>query len=447
MNIRFAFLLSLVPVALSPSGPLINRYIPTFFMTPTQLLTVPSSRPQISVMASAGHASKSSPMFGQSQEMYRFDGLMEMGGWYDLHELVASATTADASFSSPFAQETGGNTLASRQLLFGAQSSISLYGLDITTVIPLKAGFKCGISVPLYHVEARQRYDFPVTAADQTISQPQIEQAHRMRQAAHKSLGMMQRDWIVDKIGDINGWVEYLKTWSRVWLLRTIQFGGRMSVSVPTGAKEDAAYPASFALGNRGSWGFGLTLLPRFEVKELIWLQVPFTVIAQTPVTREQRLPVYGESMQFGVLQGLVKTVPGVSIATEPSLMFQHFIDNLHVCFGFSFLKHYTDALTDMRGDQTVESYLTRTTLPAGSFGSGAGPIDTKRIIGSQKQMKRMYTGWSRMYLTFGLQYELADLFAKSKYAPTFNLGIHYCIGDTRSAKMHQVTTGLSWRF
>jgi hypothetical protein len=449
MNIRFIVLCLALPFSLRGSGPLVNRYIPSFCMMSTDRIMSGDARPVLTATLSAGHASKGSPLFDQSQEMYRFDGLLEMDGWYDLHELVASAKEAVPGFVSPFVRETGGSALAARQLLFGAQSSISLYGLDIAARVPLRHGFACGVSVPLWHVEARQRYQFPVAAADQTITEsiPQIEQAHRFRQMVHTDLGMMQKDWISNVIGDVSGWIEYVKTWSRVWLLRTIQCGGRVSVSAPTGAKSDTRYPASFNVGNGGGWGISYSLLPRFEVREGIWVQLPFTVTGQTPSQHIQRLPVYAESPSFGALIAPVKNSPGVSISCEPSLTFQHFIDNLHLSFGFSWLKHYSDTLVDTRKNPLVESYLTRKTIPEGSFGATARYNDAQRMLSAQRNMKKSYTGWNRMYLLFAAQYELCDLFPRVRYAPLLHLGIHYCISNSHAAKLHQVTTGLSWRF
>jgi hypothetical protein len=449
MNIRFFLLSFAFSAPLWGSGPLVNRYIPSFCMTSTDRIMSTNARPTVTTTVSAGHASKGSPLFNQSQEMYRFDGLMEMGGWYDLHELVASASEALPTFVSPFVRETGGSALASRQLLFGAQSSISLYGLDVTARVPLRHGFSCGASFPLWHVEARQRYQFPVAAADQTMSDsiPQIEQAHRFRQMVHTDLGMIQKDWIVNVCGDVSGWVEYVKTWSRVWLLRTIQCGGRLLVSAPTGAKNDTHYPASFNVGNGRSWGISYSLLPRFEVKEGMWVQLPFTITGQTPAEQIQRLPVYAEAAQFGALIAPVRVSPGVSISCEPSFTLQHFIDNLHLSFGFSWLKHYSDTLVDARRKPLVESYLTRKTIPENSFGGNARYNDAQRMLAAQRNLKKSYTGWHRMYLLFTVQYDLGDLFPRMRYTPVFNLGIHYCISNSHAAKMHQVSAGISWRF
>ncbi len=470
MNIRIIVFSVAFSCSLQGSGPLVNRYIPSFCMTSLDKIISGESRPIITVSASAGHASRASALFDQPeerpntqgispstdapkfsplQETYRFDGLMEMGGWYDLHELVSSAQEANSHFVSPFVRETGGSALATRQLLFGARSSVSLYGLDIAVRLPLRYGFSCGFSLPLWHVEARQRYQFPVTVADQMLAEsiPQIEQAHRFRQMVHADLGMVQKDWIVNGVGDISVWMEQVKTWSRVWLLRTIQMGHRITISAPTGVKNDSAYPASFAVGNAGSWGFAYTFLPRLEVKEGIWVQVPFTVTGQSRSEYVQRLPVYSEAAPFGALVAPVRTAPGASISCEPSLSFQHFIDHLHLSFGFSWLKHYSDTLYDLRKNPSVESYLTRTTIPEGSFGAQARYNDAQRMIVAQRKMKKAYSGWNRMYLLFAAQYELRDLFPRMRHAPVFNLGLHYCVANSHAAKLHQVSAGLSWQF
>ncbi len=449
MNMRLTVLCFVISMPLFGSGPLVNRYIPSFCMMTTDKVATINSRSMIAATLSAGHASKGSPLFNQSQEMYRFDGLMEMGGGYDLHELVASAQEVVSDFVSPFARETGGSALATRQLLFGAQSSVSLYGCEIAARVPLGYGLSCGALMPLWHVEARQRYQFPVAAVDQVITEsiPHIEQAHRFRQMVHADLGMVQKDWIVNVVGDLNLWVEHMQKWSRVWLLRAIHLVNRLSVSAPTGAKSDVRYPASFNVGNSGSWGISYTVVPRFEVKEGVWIQMPWTVTGQTSTQQQQRIAVYAEANQFGALIAPIKTTPGVSVSCEPSLTLQHIIDNIHISFGFSWCKHYSDTLVDMRNNPSVESYLTRTTIPEASFGATARYNDAQRMLAAQRKMKKSYTGWNRMYLLFGVQYELSDLFSRMKYAPVFNVGINYCISNSHAAKLHQVTAGLSWLF
>ncbi len=455
MNIRLVVFYALLPLSLSATGPVISRYIPSFISSSAQTVQMPSLRPTFSVTTRNGHASNSSSFVNEPQEMYKFDGLMEMGGLYDFHEMACSAKEAVPGIVSPFYRETGADTLASRQLLFGAQSSVSYYGLDLTAELPLSSRVKCGFTVPLFHVEARQRYDFPILSADNTVSFAQVEQTHRLRQLLHQDLGMVQKDWIVNSIGDLSGWIEYAQSWSYIWLLRTLQVGGRLSISAPVAKTEDVAYPASFALGNPGSWGIGLSLVPRAEIKEAIWLQSPVSLVVQTPSLRTQRLPVYGEPLQFGVLQGLVRTVPGITVSWEPTVFFQHFIDNLHLFGGISIMKHYSDAMSDRRTNQATPSYLTRTTVPQGSHVGIPGGIDGSLLASKaqaglaqlQQVQKKIYSNWQRTYLMLGVQYELVDLFAGVKYAPTLNLNFNYCVGATRAARMHQISAGLSWRF
>ncbi|MDQ5890376.1 MAG: hypothetical protein QG604_250 [Candidatus Dependentiae bacterium] len=447
MNIRLTLLLVLLPLSVSPTGPLISRHVPSFASDAAQAVQMPQMRPTVSIASRALHASHSSNFIDEPREMYKFDGLMEMGGLYDFHEMTASAKEAIPGLTSPFYRETGGDTLSARQLLFGAQSSVALYGLDLVAEIPVSSELRCGLTLPLIHVEARQRYQFPVMSSDQAVSAPQVEQTHRFRQALHKDLGMVQKDWVLNSVGDLTGWAEYVKTWGYVWLLRTIQVGGRLSISGPTAKAEDVAYPASFALGNPGSWGFALSLISRFEVKESIWFQSPLTLVAQSVATREQRLPAYAEPMAFGVIKGKVKTVPGLTLSWEPSLTMQHFIDNVHLFLGFSLTKHYADRFYDLRLAPSTPSFLTRTSLPDDSAGSTLDTRSQINLTNMNRGQKREYSAWKRSYIMLGAQYELVDLFPKLKHVPTLNLGLNYCIGATRAARMHQISAGLSWRF
>lgn len=447
MNIRRTLLLSLLPFSLAATSPIVSRYFPSLSLPTTATFTRMPTRPLCSITSSAFHASRSSELIDLPREMYKFDGLMEMGGWYDLHEMVASAKEGVPGFVSPFSRETGGSTLAKRQLLFGAQSSLSLYAATMNLSIPLLPGFIVGAQVPLWHAEARQKYQFPAMSTDEPMSMPQKEQAHRMRQLLHADLGMVQKDWIVNSVGDVAVWAEGLKNWDYAWLFRTMQLGGRLSVSVPTAKKEDLSSPASFALGNKGAWGIAATFAPIFEVKESVWLRLPFTFAFQTTTVREQRLPVYAEPMQFGVLKGLVKTRPGLTFSFDPSLALEHLVDNLHVMLGFSFMKHYRDRLEDVRLDQSTPSYLTRSLLPADSLGAVLPIREQQRAVHDQIVYKTEHTKWTRSYIMLGLEYELRDFFPARKYAPILNVGLNYCIGQNHAAKMHQVSVGLLWRF
>ncbi len=447
MNIRIAVLLGFLPLSLHATSPVVSRYFPSAVVPTASLLERIPTRPTCSLTSSAFHASRSSELIDLPREMYKFDGLLEMQGWYDLHEMVAAAQEAVPGFVSPFVRETGGATLAHRQLLFGAQSSVSLYAVNLALSVPLGRGISVGAGLPLWHAEARQKYQFPVMAIDEPMSIPQKEQAHRLRQALHKDLGMLQQDWMVESIGDVSVWVEMLNNWGYVWLLRTVQLGARLSVSMPTAKKADVSYPASFALGNNGAWGIAASACPAFELKELVWLRLPCTFTFQTTTVQEQRLPVYAEAMNFGVLKGLVKTRPGVTFAFEPVITLEHFVDNLHLSLGFSLVKHYRDRIEDARQNIVHDSYLTRTQVPADSFASVLSVPKQRDAVRDQIMYKSEHTKWTRSYFLLGLEYALNDFFPQRKYAPIFNLGLNYCIGQHHAAKMHQVSVGLLWRF
>ena len=447
MIIRLVVLsfLLIAPCALSAS--VVSRYLPSFSSSVLQVSDLSSPRPAFTLSSIFVQASKSSPLVDDQYEMYKFDGLLEMNGWYDLHEMVAATKEARPGYVSPFVRETGANSLAARQLLFGAQSSVTGYAVELGAQAPLGEFLRVGFSLPLWHVEARQRYAFPVVAADQLVSEPQREQAQRLRQMLHQDLGLVQKDWLVNNVGDGSAWAEVSRAWHAWWLLRTMEWACRLTITAPTGPVEDQAYPSSFALGNGGSWGFGVSLQPRFEVKECVWVQAPVSVTVQTSNTRLRRLPVYAEPMPFGALHAIVKTTPGLTINVEPSLTLQHFIDNLHLFFGFSWTKHYADTLVDCSASSATASYLTRTSLPSSSFGATLSAVDQRNRLAVERDNKRAHTAWRRTYFMFGAQYELADIFPSIKYAPTFNIGINYCIGQHHAAKMHQMTAGFSWRF
>jgi|GEM_PF-2363025 len=442
-----AAIAAFAPFSLVASSIVVNRFIPSFVACAGQAVDLPTMRPTIKATMSIGHASRASALINDPRQLYKFDGIMEMSGWYDLRELIASTQDANPSFVSPMAQETGGVALTNLQLLFGARSSVSLYGTALQLTLPFNKHVRAGIEMPIWHVETRQEYGFPVVSNDDSMLPAQREQVQRFRQQTHAYLGLAQKDWIVTGLGDVSCWVEGLHTWDYLWLIRTFQLSGTLFTTLSSAKKRDLSSPASFSLGAQ-SVGIGLTLAPRAEIKEGIWINLPVSVVAQTPYQTTERIPAYAEPLPFGALTGTLRTVPGVTVAIEPSLVLMHFIDNLHLTFGLSWTKHYADRFEDKRPAGSSPSYLTRTALPANSFGASTQPAQGQwHSVQMNKYAKQASTNWHRTYLHLGLQYELTDLFPRLKYAPALDVALHYCVGDARAARMHQISAGFSWRF
>lgn len=421
--------------------PVVNRYLPTH--TAPSLVRLLEKKPGIHMSMTAAHAAKASAQVHDEKQLHQFDGLLEIDGQYNLQDLITGGKEATTSFTPPFARETGGDAWANQALLFGAKSSLSMYGMHVGGHVPLGKGFVLGFHAPFWHLEGRQRYIFPITQDSQTISLPDAEQVRRFRQYVHRDLGLQPGDWIKDTVGDVSFWGQAGASWDYAWLFRNISLEGRLAVSAPTGAYANVAYPSSIPVGNDGHWGVALTVQPQAELKENIRLAVPVTVTIKPAATHKRRLPVFAEAPQFGALTGRVHVKQGATVTVAPELTMEHLVDDLHFSTAFVWTHHFADTWTDMRHDTTtIPSFLTRTTLPD-PVPAGVTAAQQEALVNAVIADKKARTDWRRSYIRFDAQYTLA----KTRIAPVLRIVFDYCISNTRAAKAHQITSQLSWRF
>lgn len=440
MVIKLCLLFSLA-LSLLGANPVVNRYLPTH--TTPGLARIFEKQPGINMGITAAHAAKASAQVDDEKQLHQFDGLLEIDGRYNLQDLIVGGKETITGYVPPFVRETGGDAWTNQSLLFGAKSSLSMYGVNLGGSLPLGTFFSLGFHAPFWHLEARQRYVFPITEDSQTISLPDAEQVRRFRQYVHRDLGLKPGDWVKDTVGDISWWAQGGYSWDYLWLFRNLSVEGRVAVSAPTGTYANMSYPSSIPVGNDGHWGVALTLLPQVEVKENIRLAVPVTVTIKPAATHKRRLSVFTESSNFGAITGRVQIKPGATLTIAPELTMEHLIDDLHFSLGFIWTHHYADTWSDMREDTTTKpSYLTRTTIPE-PIPAGLTTAAQTAIINSVAADKKARTDWRRSYVRFDAQYATA----KSKFAPVVRLTFDYCLSNTRAAKTHQITGQFSWRF
>ena len=98
--INYLLLLGCFSTALSATSPVVSRYLPSH--TCPEVAMRESVRPSVSVAMSAAHAAKT---FGQDvtkSYTHQFDGLLEIGGRYDLHGLINAAHETITGYTPPF---------------------------------------------------------------------------------------------------------------------------------------------------------------------------------------------------------------------------------------------------------------------------------------------------------------------------------------------------------
>lgn len=436
--------LATIVTSLNATSPIINRYFPYLEHDANSLVTGRSA--QLSVTSSMAHISKTFSQVNDDRALHREDGLLELDGKYDLKAIAYSAATALPNYTLPFFQETGGHAWLDRELVFSARSSVSMYAATIRAQLPLWQHGMCGVSVPLMHIEARQRYDFPANPTTQ-YSYADGEQVRRLGRRLHSDIGLKSGDWQVDGLGDMTVWGEYQRTASYWGPLRTASLSGRVSLGIPTGRHRSERFAASVPFGGNGHWGLGLTVQPAAEVKENIFFQVPLTVAWQAPRSLVTRIPVYDEPAIFSALKGAVRIKPGLSLRLDPKLTFSHVmgIDNLHCSVTFAYTRHFADTWEDIRTENMISSYLTRDTLPVTTATMAQKYINDR--IAEVEQKKKDSSKWSSAYLVWDALYELRDVFPTAKHAPVLRATYEHCITGYRAGRTNQLSVQVGWRF
>ena len=315
--------------------------------------------------------------------------------------------------------------------------------MHIGVQVPLGvSGLSIGADIPFWHVEARQRYRYPITQDSQYISLPDREQVHRFRQYVHKDIGLKPGDWVKDSVGDTTGWLQWQRQWRYVWLLRSVQLGARVGISAPTGRYPSTDFPSSVPVGGDGHWGCALSVLPSCQLKEGLHIGVPFTLVMQSPHTRNRRIPTYTEAAQFSPLVGKAQVRPGATVRVAPYITVEHLVENVHFSLAYIRTKHFADTWYDKRPTMSTPSYLTRTSLPVSLAGMiPAIPLDKNRDYKKEQSL------WESSYLSFDIEYQLAKHFSYATQAPVLRIVFDYCLSGERVARTHKISGQISWRF
>lgn len=435
--------LTLFPSLLSALSPTANRFMP--FVSTPELPLYMQQRPTVTLGLSAAHSSKAFNKEDETdQYMHAFDGLLELSGLYNLQGLITAGSEALTGYQTPFMREkTGGDAWANQDMYFAAHSSLGAYGVHLGIHLPVAKGVSCGVHAPFWHMEARQRYNYPIAQNSQTISLFNAEQVRRFRRYAHQDFGLKPGDWHQQSIGDVTGYLQWARSWQYPWLLRSITLGLRATVSAPTGIRADSAYPSAIPAGNDGHWAGSLSVLPSFELKEGLRLAVPVSVSGMLPHTTVRRIATYAEPHVFSPLQGLVRIVPGATLRVMPQITVEHLIENVHCSIGYAWTKHWADTWQDKRENKATPSFLSRETVPGAPAGWTAA--QQKAAAGRNKEIKREKSSWDRAYVTLDVRYEVSG--TRRVYSPQLRLFCDYCVSGNRAAHMSNIGGQLSWQF
>lgn len=443
MYTKNLLLFLLFPLSLVAVSPVANRFVP--FVTTPELPVYLSKRPTVTIGLSAAHAPKAFNKDDENDQfMHSFDGLLEMSGLYNLQDLITAGAETFAGYTTPFLREkTGGDAWANHEMYFAARSSLAAYGAHLGVHMPITKGVSCGVQVPFWHMEARQRYEYPIAQNSQTISLFDAEQVRRFRRYAHQDFNLKPGDWQQQSIGDVTGYLQWAHSWPYAWLLRSITLGLRAAVSAPTGMQADTSYPSAVPMGNDGHWAGSLTLLPSFELKECLRLNVPISVSGMLAHTGQRRLATYTEPHVFSPLLASTRVVPGATLRVAPQITVEHLIEDLHFSIGYAWTKHWKDYWYDKRVNPATPSYLTRETLPVVIPGLTAA--QQKAMVDQNVLNKRARTAWERAYVTFDVRYEISG--TRRTYRPQLRFFCDYCVSGNHAARMSQIGAQLSWQF
>jgi hypothetical protein len=389
----------------------------------------------------AAHANQTFSQSDSTDFRYNFGGLLELDGKYRLQGLITAGDETIPGYKKPFTRESGGDAWARDHMYFSARSTLFLMGVHLGIQIPYK-DWLFGAHVPFWHVEARQKYGYPITKDSQNISLPAVDQVMRFHQYTHQDFGLKPDDFVAESIGDISLFAQWGRSWNYLWLLRSASLGARLAISAPTARYANTAYPASIPFGGDAHWGIAASILPAAELQEAIHFSMPMTFVWQPKATHKRRVATYREPSIFSPLIAPVTVTPGATFRIAPQVTMEHLVDNLHCSLGYVRTTHWADDWDDARSDKTTPAFPSRNTVPSGVVTASA-----PQSLANMRDEHRTSTAWHSGYVSFDAQYEMSDVFQNTKNAPVLRLTYDYCLSGERVARTHQLTVQLGWRF
>lgn len=374
----------------------------------------------------------------------------EMDGPYDLNDLINSLNQYNTQAGlGGYTNPLPNNLWKNKSLIFRVENKVRSSGLVLAGEHSLNvANLSLGYSLPLMYVTTVQRFSLDTIHSDavfqndqngrSVLSDSEHNQLDEARRKVQSDLGLKRTTSTAGGLGDVDLHVSWNKVYDHPGLLRTLKVNLRAGVLCPAGKRLDANNASTVPFGS-GVWANYLQAGLEAELKPTWRAGATTSITWGYKDTRNRRISVYKEPTAFSPLVGKVSVQPGPTFQLAPYFVLEHIIHGFHAHLGYTYAKHWDDKWTDVRANQTIQSYLNQT---AGGVLSLAD-----NDIKNNKDYKTFVTSWRAHYLTAKLTYDSAAALQKWPLKPTFYASFDYPIMGRGIAKSVQLSVGAGLHF
>ena len=285
-------------------------------------------------------------------------GIPEIMGTFDQAQLAFSMKEAGLPIPATFSP-----LLINAQLPWAVKGKIQAQGFAFSYQQYLGYCFSIGLFGLIMRSNSSMEFFFNQSKASALVDFDIVELDLARRQM-FEILGLTCNHVYQAGLGDVDLYARWCQHYEYCLKLRTIDYGLRVGMLLPTGVKHDINMPASVPFGGNGHWGVYASIDGEFEVKEdwkvgfLLRLSKRFaqTQLQRMPVARVQRENTVAESEPqiFGVVVGDARINPGFSQAFFLYAQWEGIREGLGVRVQYTLMNHSKDNWTDERVNKQV---------------------------------------------------------------------------------------------
>jgi hypothetical protein len=151
------------------------------------------------------------------------------------------------------------------------------------------------------------------------------------------------------------------------------------------------------------------------------------------------RIPYHSEPPLFSALKGRIKVSPGLTLKASPYFTLENLMDGLNFQFRYTYLRHMSDTLKDLRECKSALSYL-----------ESCIPRTDEKTFDSSKDVRcarKKLSRWVSHYLTFEVMYDTVEAMKDWWLQPKIYGIFDYAFSGRGMCKTHQFTLGVELHF
>jgi hypothetical protein len=367
-------------------------------------------------------------------------GLGEVAGSYDLRDIVFAMD--QVGLPTTEVKQLIGNVYANSQLAFNVHGKVRIGGASLryAWTLPSKTPITLGVVVPLVRVESTLRYSLDMQKFMQTYYTVNVptnfqpfqlldvktqelyeERLDHARRVAHEAMGFSSNYWSNTGVGDIDFFARSNFVFDHRFLMRTVDIAVQYGVIIPSGMRRSLNDPASVSFMNDGHWSIYAQVSPTFELKEDLRLGFLFRGEHYLSNTRDRRISVFKESNLYSPLVGKTTVQPGTTFIFNTFLALGNVYDGLHLQGRYTYKSHLADRWQDVRLNQTVQSYLTRTPTSGVAGQADVTDKDIKDAISAKEYLSKFRSHYITIQLTYDPLEARQELALKPKFFASFD--------------------------